>query len=163
MKVKSMKSMFVVQTLMALMFINSCSLEKKYEKEEKDSIQQYLADNPDLNFELKPSGLYYLDVVVGTGVQPAAHDSVFLKYTGRYIDGILFDTNVGTSKVLKFVVLQNEVIAGLDEGLTYMKEGGKAKLLIPSSLAYGPAGYYNIPGYTPLVFDIELLSVKKNP
>jgi uncharacterized lipoprotein len=65
-----MKSMFVVQTLMALMFINSCSLEKKYEKEEKDSIQQYLADNPDLNFELKPSGCILPRCCGRYGVQP---------------------------------------------------------------------------------------------
>ncbi len=163
MEMKSIRSMFVVQFLLALLFINSCALEKKYEEEERDSIQRYLADNPDLNFELKPSGLYYLDIVVGTGAKPAARDSVFLKYTGKYINGIMFDTNEGTSDVLKFVVLQKQVIAGLDEGLTYMNEGGKAKLLIPSSLAYGTTGYYTIPGYTPLIFDIELLRVKKNP
>ena len=55
------------------------------------------------------------------------------------------------------------LIAGFDEGITYMKEGGKATFLIPSKLAYGTSGYYTIPGYTPLLYDVQLVKVIPGP
>jgi FKBP-type peptidyl-prolyl cis-trans isomerase len=55
------------------------------------------------------------------------------------------------------------MIAGFDEGITYMKAGGKAKFLVPSSLGYGPSGYYTIPGYTALLYEVELVKVSKGP
>ncbi len=62
-----------------------------------------------------------------------------------------------------YLVAEGYLIAGFDEGILYMKEGGKARFLIPSSLAYGPGGYYTIPGYTPLLFDVELVKVAPGP
>ena len=65
--------------------------------------------------------------------------------------------------------MEGYVIKGFDEGITYMKVGGRSLLLIPSKLAYGTSGYYTydasgnysgIPGYTPLLFDITLARVK---
>ncbi|NSW94417.1 MAG: FKBP-type peptidyl-prolyl cis-trans isomerase [Bacteroidales bacterium] len=147
-----------------ILFIASCSINtEKYEQEEEMAIQNFLSLNPDLNFELKPSGLYYLDVLVGTGPQAETHDTFYVKFTARYLGGGLFDTNVGTDDTLIYPVNEGKVIAGLDEGITYMKEGGKSRMLIPSKLAFGSTGTYFIPGYTPLLFDVELVRLKKGP
>ena len=59
---------------------------------------------------------------------------------------------------------EGALIYGFDEGITFMKAGGKATLLVPSNLAYGASGNgYGIPGYTPLLFDVELVRVKPGP
>jgi FKBP-type peptidyl-prolyl cis-trans isomerase len=135
----------------------SCNPSKKYEREEKDKIADYLQANKNLNFVKEPSGLYYLEVVAGTGSSPVAGDSAYVNYTGKFLDGKVFDTNISLGQLYGFIVGQN--IIGFDEGVTRMKEGGKSTLLIPSSLAYGTYGSSIIPGYTPLLFDVELVKV----
>lgn len=159
-KIRIIQSVFLIVINIA---IASCIKTEKYENQEEADIQSFLALNPDLHFELKPSGLYYLDVVVGTGLQAETHDTFYVKFTGRYLGGGLFDTNVGTDDTLIYPVNEGWVIAGLDEGITYMREGGKSRMLIPSKLAYGSSGTWFIPGYTPLLFDVELVRLKKGP
>lgn len=146
-----------------LVLLASCNNTKKYEREEETTIQNYLNSNPSLNFELKPSGLYYLDVEIGSGIQAETHDTAFVKFTMKFLDGTVYDTNVGTDDTLIFPVNEQIWPAGFDEGITYMREGGKAMFLMPSKLAYGGAGTYGIPGYTPLLFDIELVLIKPGP
>jgi FKBP-type peptidyl-prolyl cis-trans isomerase FkpA len=55
------------------------------------------------------------------------------------------------------------MIAGFDEAITYMSVGGKSQLIVPSSLGYGTQGYYTIAGYTPLLYDVELVKVVPGP
>jgi len=141
----------------------SCKVSKKYEDEERAEIDNYLANHPDLAFELKPSGLYYLEVEIGPGELTVTHDTAFIMYTGMYLDGTVFDTNVGTEDTLIFPVDEGWVLLGFDEGITYMRDGGKAKFLVPSNLAYGSTGWYPIPGYTPLLFDVELVRLIPGP
>jgi FKBP-type peptidyl-prolyl cis-trans isomerase FkpA len=140
----------------------SCNPASKYEKAEQDAIAGYLKANSTMAYELKPSGLYYLDVVVGTGVTPVAHDTAYVIYTGKFLDGTVFDSNVGKANLI-FPVAEGLMIPGFDEGITYMKQGGKASFLVPSKLAYGTTGYYTIPGYTALLYDVELVQVKAGP
>jgi FKBP-type peptidyl-prolyl cis-trans isomerase FkpA len=157
-------SLLFLATVLMLLF-GSCDPGRKYEKEEEAQIQDYLHSNPTLAFELQPSGLYYLPVQVGTGIMPVTHDTAWIKYTAKFLDGTVLDTNVGKTDSLKRPVNEGWLIAGIDEGITLMNNGGKAILLIPSKLAYGPTGsdYGIIPGYTPLLFDIELVRVKTGP
>ena len=159
--IKNIKNAALLLLSAAMVFsLVSCDKEKQKEKEEKEQIQEYLSDNPDLNFTRTASGLYYLELLAGTGIMPADGDSAFIKYTGKFLDGSIFD---GTSTTpYGFVVGYN--IPGFDEGVTMMKEGGKSMLLIPSELAYGTMGAYpTISGYTPLLFDVELVMVKAAP
>lgn len=152
----------IVLFVIGLIALPSCDSTKKYVKAENDEINGFLGSNT--GFEKKPSGLYYLDVTVGTGIQPQTHDTAFVWYTGKFLDGTVFDTNTNTGGVLLyFPVNENVMIPGFDEGITYMKAGGKAKFLVPSNLAYGPAGYYTIPGYTALLYEVELVKVTKGP
>jgi len=68
----------VLLTGLILFLVSSCDLTKKYEEQEAQKIDKYLSEHPDLDFTLKQSGLYYLDITVGTGEQPVAGDSAFV-------------------------------------------------------------------------------------
>jgi FKBP-type peptidyl-prolyl cis-trans isomerase len=158
---KYFQSILLLLAVVLMISLASCDPSKKYEKAEKASIQNYLVSNPDKNFELKPSGLYYLEVLTGTGRTPVVHDSAFFMLTVKFIDESVYYTNVGTKDTVGCRVAEGELIYGLDEGITFMKEGGKATLLVPSNLAYGQSGNgYGIPGYTPLLYDIQLVRIK---
>jgi FKBP-type peptidyl-prolyl cis-trans isomerase FkpA len=105
------------------------------------------------------SGLQYTVTQEGTGKSPTANSTVKVHYTGKLLDGTVFDSSVERGEAIEFPL--NQVIPGWTEGLQLMKEGGKATLYIPAELAYGAQG---IPGSIPpnstLVFDVELLNVK---
>lgn len=159
---KFSRSILVLLTGLSILSLVSCDPAKKYEKAEKESISNYLNTHPTDTFALESSGLYYRDVVVGTGVQAQTHDTAYVIYTGKYLNGNTFDTNVG-GKQLIFPVGEGLMIAGFDEGITYMRVGGKAELLVPSDLAYGTQGYYTIAGYTPLLYEVEFVKVAAGP
>ena len=141
-----------------LILVVSCDPYKKYEKEQKAEIQTFISGHPEYNFQLKPSGLYYFDVTVGTGPAAVTHDTAYVKYTAKYLNGNTFDTNVGTNDTLRFPINEGIWIVGFDEGITYMKEGGKAVMVIPSDIGYGNTGYY-FPAWTPLFFEIDLVKI----
>jgi FKBP-type peptidyl-prolyl cis-trans isomerase FkpA len=163
MEVKKLLKLSLLVASVLTISLNSCNPAREYEKDEEAAIQNYLSQNGSLNFDLKPSGLYYSETQEGTGITPVAHDTAYVMYTAQFLNGSVFDTNVGSTDTLVFPVSENYMIKGFDEGITYMKAGGKALFLIPSSLAYGAMGYYNIGGYTPLLFDIYLARVVKGP
>ncbi|MFT4521956.1 MAG: FKBP-type peptidyl-prolyl cis-trans isomerase [Bacteroidia bacterium] len=104
-----------------------------------------------------PSGLQYRIIQEGTGATPFATSEVICHYTGRFIDGKIFDSSVG-GEPITFKV--GGVIPGWTEALQLMKEGGKYELFIPSNLAYGPRGREGIPPNSALTFEIELIKVK---
>lgn len=126
---------------------------------ETGMLQKYLKDN---NITAKPtaSGLYYIEVKKGTGAKAVNGKKVSVNYTGKLLNGNIFDTSVGKAP-FEFELGKGQVIPGWDEAFTLMQAGGKAKLIIPSKLAYGPQAMgEKIPAYSTLVFDVELLSVK---
>lgn len=167
MRKRNIQVLLFILTGGLLISLVSCSKTGQFEDDERVYIDAYLNSNSNLNFVLKPSGLYYLDVHIGSGRLAVRGDTALIMYTGKFLDGTVFDTNVGTTGGLQDTLVRvvggGTLIDGLDEGLTYMKEGGKSLLLIPSRLGYGPTGYYYIPGYTPLLFDIELVKIKPGP
>lgn len=104
------------------------------------------------------------DEVVGTGATAAAGDSVTVNYVGSLTDGTVFDAsaNHGTTG-FTFTLGVGQVIQGWDQGVAGMKEGGKRKLVIPASLAYGDRAVGNvIPANSTLVFEVELVKVVKS-
>jgi len=152
-------SILLLLAFWLLIALVSCNPAAKYEKQEKEAISNYINEHPLDTFKLEASGLYYRQVSLGTGASPAIGDTAYIYYTGRFLDLSEFDTNVG-GKMFKFPVGQGVVLQGFDEGVYYMKQGGKAQFLIPSSLGYGSQGFYSIGGYTPLLYDVELVLVK---
>ena len=101
------------------------------------------------------------DEIVGTGAVAVAGKSVTVNYVGTLTDGTKFDSSYDRNQPFIFNLGAGEVIAGWDQGVAGMKVGGKRKLTIPSSLAYGPQGIPgSIPGGATLIFEVELLKVE---
>jgi peptidylprolyl isomerase len=107
-----------------------------------------------------PSGLKYVDEVVGEGAAPEKGKRVKVHYTGRLTDGKKFDSSVDRGQPFEFTIGVGQVISGWDEGVMSMKVGGKRQLIIPSELGYGARGAGGvIPPNAELIFDVELLGV----
>ncbi len=108
------------------------------------------------------SGLIYRSLKEGTGPQPAATDKVKVHYTGTFVDGRVFDSSVQRGQPIDFPL--NGVIPCWTEGVAKMKVGGKARLVCPSSIAYGAGGRPpQIPGNAVLTFEVELLGIDAAP
>ncbi len=98
------------------------------------------------------------DTVVGTGATAVSGDTVTVHYRGTFTNGNQFDTSYGGNP-FTFRLGAGQVIPGFEQGIVGMRVGGKRRLTIPPSLAYGSQGSGPIPGNTTIVFEVELLSI----
>ena len=123
--------------------------------------EKFLAENKiKEGVKVTPSGLQYVVVKEGEGAMPTAEDEVTVHYTGKLLDGTVFDSSVNRGEPATFPL--NRVIPGWTEGVQLMKEGAKYTFFIPSDLAYGAQGVPNaIPPHSTLIFDVELIKVVK--
>lgn len=103
------------------------------------------------------SGLQYQIIEPGTGKKPLATDTVKVHYKGTLINGEEFDSSYKRGEPAIFPL--NGVIKGWTEGLQLLNEGGKAKLFIPSDLAYGDSGNRSIEPAKTLIFEVELIEI----
>lgn len=128
----------------------------KVEAKKNDS---FLAENKKkAGVKETASGLQYQITQAGKGKQPKADSIVRVHYTGKLVNGTVFDSSVERGEPVEFPL--NQVIPGWTEGLQLIKEGGKATLYIPSYLAYGDQEIPGIPANSTLIFDVELIEVK---
>lgn len=150
--------------LMAVVIV-ACNPAKKYEEEEKSLIEDYVADN---NITVSPdgNGIYYIEMIAGTGDLIQEGDSVGVWYKGYFLSGKELDSNLEADTPFRFRVGSPYLIEGWSLALLKMKLGTKAKVLMPSKVAYGSTGFSTydnygyyvtiIPGYTPLIFEMEV-------
>ncbi|MCU0378413.1 MAG: FKBP-type peptidyl-prolyl cis-trans isomerase [Bacteroidales bacterium] len=163
--------LFAAALMTVLVTAISCSnSEKKYEEEERSLIADYVAEH---NITVAPdaNGLYYIEITPGTGENVEIGDSLGVYYIGWFLDGEEFNNNTEETTPFRFRLDSYGLIEGWTIGLTKMKLGTKAQLLVPSKLAYGSVGYgyYDyygryisiIPGYSPLLFEIEVVELIK--
>lgn len=130
----------------ALVFGGILLLDKKLSPGKTGSVQE----------ELKIE-----DIVVGAGEEAVSGKKVTVHYTGTLTDGTKFDSSRDRGTPFSFKLGAGEVIKGWDQGIAGMKVGGKRKLVIPPSLAYGKVGAGEvIPPNATLVFEVELLKVE---
>jgi FKBP-type peptidyl-prolyl cis-trans isomerase len=106
---------------------------------------------------ITPSGLQYEIITETQGPKPLASSLVKVHYEGRFIDGTVFDSSYKRGEPVEFPL--DAVISGWTEGLQLMSAGSKYILYIPSELGYGPSGWGAIPGYSLLIFTVELLDI----
>jgi FKBP-type peptidyl-prolyl cis-trans isomerase FklB len=133
--------------------------EKLAEKNLQEGKNFLLENRKKEGVKTTTSGLQYKVLEKGTGKKPGLEDTVTVHYRGRLTDGTEFDSSYKRNEPATFPV--KGVIAGWTEALQLMKEGAKWQLFIPANLAYGEKG---VPGIAPnsvLIFDVELLSIKK--
>jgi FKBP-type peptidyl-prolyl cis-trans isomerase FklB len=130
------------------------------EKNKKEG-EAFLAENKKKQGVITmPSGLQYKILTNGKGKSPKATDTVTVNYKGTLIDGTEFDSSYKRGQPATFAV--NGVIPGWTEALQLMREGSKWQLFVPSDLAYGERGAGGPIGpNTVLIFEVELLSIKK--
>ena len=101
------------------------------------------------------------DIKVGIGAEVKSGDTVVMHYTGTLISGIKFDSSLDRGQPFETQIGVGRVIQGWDKGVPGMKVGGKRKLFIPASLAYGERGAGGVIGpNADLIFEVQLLSIK---
>ncbi len=106
------------------------------------------------------SGLKYIEIEKGTGIQPQTGDILELHYTGTLDNGTTFDSSIGGDP-FSFMFGITPIMPGFEEGISMMKEGGKSRFIIPPELGYGGTQVATVPANSTLNFDVELLSVQR--
>lgn len=133
--------------------VKDTGCQEKTVQSEEGAILAYAAANG-IIVTKHPSGMYYQIITQGTGPTPSANSTISVKYTGKRLDGTIFDQR---TTPISFPL--RDVIAGWQLGIPLIQKGGTIRLIIPSSLAYGCAGRSSIAPYTILYFEIELVDV----
>jgi FKBP-type peptidyl-prolyl cis-trans isomerase len=145
----------------------------KRQEAEPQTIAAYISSN---NIKVAPNadGLYIITNKKGSGAKIKAGSHVTFNYTGRLMDSTVFVSNVQsvaqnagiynsqrTYKPEEFIMGEASYVKGLLEGMEGLSQGANVTLIIPSSLGYGSEGMgEKIPPYTPIIFDVEIVSVK---
>jgi len=141
----------VIFAFFSMLCVSSCSKSSISEEEQMLAF----AKKNNINYTKDPSGLWYEIINPGTGTKPRATSTVSAAYIGTFMNEKIFDS---TSKPIDFGL--NGVIQGWTIGLQLIAPGGEIKLIIPSTLGYGPSDYRSIPGGSPLYFNVKLASIK---
>ena len=131
------------------------------EKEEPKIIINYIKEN---NITIQPleSGLYFKELVAGEGNYPTEGNTVTVHYTHYDLKSNLLQSSREDNMPFTYIVGTGAVIKGWEEAVQKMKVGGKAWLLVPSKLGWGNSQRVkDIKAYSPLVFEIELISIDK--
>lgn len=128
-------------------------------RKEFEMIEAFLKQN---NMDVMPTqnGAYLSISKAGNGPYPVAGDTVFVEYTGRLLDGTVFDSSVGAEKPFSFVLGTQSVIQGWEDCIPLLNKGSIARMVIPSDLAYGADDYRELKGYSTLVFDVEITDIR---
>lgn len=134
-------------------------MKKNYSDETvkaEQELHEYFKNN-----NIKPmttaSGLNYVITKEGNGEKPGVGTLIKVHYTGKLLDGTVFDSSVNRNEPFQFVLGIGQVISGWDEGLQLLTKGSKAVLYIPYYLAYGDRGAGTIPPFSTLIFEVELI------
>ena len=147
-------------SIILVLALFSCQKPSSEKENEVTETQSTTVQVPAVDKEFTtPTGLKYIDEVIGTGRSPQTGDQVKVHYTGTLEDGTKFDSSRDRNQPFEFPLGIGRVIKGWDEGVATMKEGGKRKLIIPSELAYGSRNMGSIPPNSILLFDVELIEV----
>jgi len=150
-----MSKLILLFLLTISVMMSSCEKDEVYGTEE-EQIERYISKKSLVITEKTSSGLRYIRTADSQGAALKKGQTINVNYSGRLLSDKKFD-----SGNFSFVLGGNGVIKGFDEGIAKMKIGEKATLIFPSSLGYGSQGAgSDIPGNSPLVFDIEVVSAK---
>lgn len=157
---------FLITLIFVFTLGNACVKGTDPAEEEMKRIAEFLELNG-ISEDPKPSGLYYLEITEGDSLTPVAGDTVGINFIQSNIMGYVSNTNIEekakeynlwdpsfTYEPLRFKLGDSTMIAGINEGVSYMKFGGDANLIIPSSLAFE--------NYETLLIYLELVEVKKS-
>jgi FKBP-type peptidyl-prolyl cis-trans isomerase len=152
--------MFKLNSIFILLFsviIFGCSSDEVLTPEqENQKIEEYISSKKLTVTEKTTTGLrYILTKANASGAKLTKGQTINVNYAGRFLSDKQFDAGN-----FSFTLGIGQVVGGFDEGVGKMRIGEKATLIFPSVIGYGTSGQGSIPGYSPLVFDIEVVSAK---
>lgn len=137
-------------------FETSKAEREKKEQEAREAAMQKLTEG----FEKTASGLHYKILEQGSGAKAEKNKNVSVHYEGSLTNGQVFDSSYARNEPIQFALGIGQVISGWDEGIALLKEGDKARFVIPPELGYGSRGAGGvIPPNATLIFDVELVRV----
>lgn len=151
-----------VLSMMTKVEFDKKKAEETREQSEKDvaTIESYLTSKG-LKAQKTASGLYYIIDKQGDGIKTEAGKTVVINYTGKFLDGKVFDSSLNPGhSPLSFKLGEGQMIKGFDEGIELLNIGGKGTLIIPSELAWGNRSQGTIPANAVVVFDVEVMSMQ---
>ncbi len=141
--------------------------ESRQEKAEKNALDAFLKEK-NIVTDRQPEGYYLMIQNPGKGKEIKSGEMVAVKFTGRFLNGAVFDSNTESAKPYMFKVGNGEVIRGWDLAFQKLHEGDKVMLIVPSSLGYGGEGLkrsgrltYIVPPFSTLIFDLEILKMEE--
>lgn len=130
-------------------------------QEEPSKIKEYIKKN-NINAEPKESGLYYLEMQNGKGESAVPGDMITIHYSIYNIDGMLIESSYSYGQPLSYIYGTSEMIAGIEEAISYMKVGGSARIIVPSQLGFGEIKISDdLPANSTLIIDLEFVDLKK--
>jgi FKBP-type peptidyl-prolyl cis-trans isomerase len=136
------------------------AMNEKRELESREVENAFLAENSKKpGIHITDSGLQYEVITEGNGPKPEAFDTVTVHYEGSLTDGTVFDSSYTAGEPIDISLMR--VIPGWTEGLQLMAVGSKYRFFIPSDIGYGSQGGGQIPPYSTLIFEVELLDIIK--
>jgi len=160
---------------------NQLKTHQKRLEDERNIRLNYIEEHNIPDSTKKDEGIYYIELEKGTGETSESGDWVLVYYTGYNLDGYIFDSNVlnGRYEPLIVELLTNEntnsaqgyrirnasrsgtVVSGFAHALKYMKKDGRARVIIPSALGYGVTGGSGILPYSTIIFELEVVEIRK--
>ncbi|MFM2224857.1 MAG: hypothetical protein RJA07_1059 [Bacteroidota bacterium] len=177
-KVEAQRPPFIKKGSMVKTYVTVISIETKEQAQQKQMdaakmqaakddalIQSYITAKGLKDVQKTASGLYYIITKPGTGAVIEKGKTAIMNYTGKTLDGKMFDSNIEKEfnhvQAFKFKLGEGMVIHGWDEGVALLNKGTKATFIVPSTLAYGPQAIGDkIPANSCLTFDVELIGVE---
>jgi len=169
-KIKAMKKIISASVVLLsfLFFTVSCNINdaepERTDANEQQELNEALAKLVTANYDIDTTalGVYYIMNKEGEGPLPTQGDTCYLIYTGYFLDGTIFDSSgfYYQDSIWKFNYLEVSLIPGFNDGIALLNKGAEADIIIPSSLAYGPTGYQEIPPFTPLVFSLKMRDLR---
>ena len=134
---------------------------EKGEFEEKKTLDKYIAECGIHDLPID-NGMYYINLMKGSGVSTDSGRIVLLNYRGYFLNGRCFDSSFETQPFEYIIGTEEQLIPGLAMGVRRMHEGEKAKFIIPSHLAFGSSGSSTgiVPPFTTVIYEVELLKVQ---
>lgn len=151
----------IVSFLSMVLLVSSCGEDDPSLSAEAEQIQiqQYLDSNSLVSDTITDSGLHIIHIEKGNGQFPTVNNTVTVSYHGTLLNGTIFDSS--RDRGVDAVFPLRNVIQGWQEGIPYVSVGGKAILIIPSAIAYGPnSPSASVPPNSILVFEVELINIE---
>ncbi|HBL75533.1 MAG: hypothetical protein A2W90_03375 [Bacteroidetes bacterium GWF2_42_66] len=161
-----MKNDFFLKVLLVLftVVLISCGKDEEegeitYTPEKEQALLKKYLDylvEEEYDIDTTANGVYYVVIEEGTGNTPQSGDKVSVSYNGLFIGGAMFDSSGDPDSYGYYTYTHRvtDMLDGWEEGIETIKKGGTSLLIVPSNLAYGEYGYYDIPPYTTLLFEI---------